>query len=225
MGLARTVKNCIPSPGWKPLLGAFLFQCLAFSGTRLLNAGWYHWDMTTALDRATPFLPWTVAVYAAAFLFWTVNYNLIVSQGGLHAWRFLAADILGKVICLVIFLAMPTANVRPEIPADAALGWGMRIIYALDTPDNLFPSIHCFNSWICWAGVRGRRNIPAGCRLFSLLFALAIALSTLTTKQHVIADVIGGFGMGELCWQLAGRTALARLYRRVWRMEEQEISS
>ena len=33
--------------------------------------------------------------------------------------------------------------------------------------------------------------------LFSLFFAICICISTLTTKQHVIVDVIGGVGIAE----------------------------
>lgn len=213
-----SVKKLIPSPGWKPLLFAFAFQCLVFSGTRLINTGWSHTDMTCALDGAVPFLPWTVSAYVGAYVFWAAGYNLAVWRTGEHARRFLAADILGKAVCLVCFLALPTAMTRPEIPEKAPLGWMLNIIYTLDAPDNLFPSIHCLDSWLCWASVRDQRNVPAWYRVLSLVFALAIAVSTLTTRQHVLADVMGGLALGELCWQLAGRTPIAGWYGRLWKM-------
>ena len=209
-------KKRIPPPGWKPLLLAFAFQCLVFSGTRLVNTGWAHADMTCPLDGAVPFLPWTVSVYVGAYVFWFFGYNLAALDGGERAWRFLTADLLGKAVCLGFFLALPTAMARPAVPDSAPLGWMLNVIYALDTPDNLFPSIHCLDSWLCWAAVRGRKNVPAAYRAFSLVMALAIAASTLTTRQHVIADAAAGFVLGEICWQLAGRTGLAARYRRIW---------
>ena len=218
MGPDRTLKKLIPSPGWKPLLFAFLFQCLVFSGTRLLNTGWAHVHMACALDGAVPYWPWTVSVYVGAYVFWFFGYNLAVSRGGEEAWRFLAADILGKAVCLVFFLALPTALDRPDVPRQAALGWMLNVIYVLDRPDNLFPSIHCLDSWLCWAAVRSRKDVPAWVRWLFLALALAIAASTLTTRQHVLADVAAGLALGELCWQAAGRTGLARRYRRLWKM-------
>lgn len=52
--------------------------------------------------------------------------------------------------------------------------------------------------------------------------ALAVFVSTLTTKQHVIADVIGGALLAEVTWQIAGRTHLGAWYgmileRRRWK--------
>ncbi len=211
-------KKRIPPPGWKPLLLAFAFQCLVFSGTRLVNTGWAHADMTCPLDGAVPYLPWTVSVYVGAYVFWFFGYNLAALDAGERAWRFLTADMLGKAVCLGFFLALPTAMARPAVPDSAPLGWMLRIIYALDTPDNLFPSIHCLDSWLCWAAVRDRHDVPGWVRWLFLALTLAIALSTLTTRQHVLADAVCGLALGELCWQIAGHTRLAGRYRRLWRM-------
>lgn len=207
----------IPAYGRWPLLLAAVSQCAVFWGAKAITAGWYHYDMTTALDRALPFLPWTSVIYVGAFLFWAVNYILVLRLGEESGFRLLAADLLGKAVCLAVFLLLPAANVRPEIPADAPLGWLLGLVYALDTPEALFPSMHCFSSWLCWTAVRGRRDIPAWYRVFSLIFALAVAVSTLTTRQHVLADAAAGLALGELSWQLAGRTGLAARYRRLWR--------
>ena len=214
MGLARTAEKCIPSYGRRPLLAALALNCSVYFLSRLIAGSWPHHTMASAWDGAVPFLPWTVGVYVAAYLFWAVNYVLAVRESQEGAWRFLAADGVGKLVCFALFLLWPTAAVRPEVPEGS---WLLGLIYALDAPDNLFPSIHCFNSWMCWAGVRGRRAVPAWYKAFSLVFALAIAVSTLTTRQHVLADVLAGFALAECCWQLAGRTALGRWYGRLWR--------
>ena len=211
MKLSRRSEKLIPSYGLWPFLFAVGLQFLVYFGTRLVAGDWPHMNMQTALDRAIPFLPWTVVLYVAAFLFWVTNYILAIRQGEEQAWRILAADLLGKLVCLAVFLLLPTTAPRPDIP-EAPFAWAMGIIYAADAPDNLFPSIHCFCSWLCWAGIRGRKNIPTGYRAFSLVMALAVGLSTLTTKQHVLADVAAGFALAEVCWQISGRTRLSAWY-------------
>ncbi len=216
MALPRPIDKLIPPYGRKPLAAALALQLAVYWGTKLIAGSWRHYDMTLALDRAVPLLPWTTVIYFGSYLFWVANYILAVRQDRDNAWRFLAADAAGKLICAAVFLLLPTTNVRPPVPAEDPCGWMLALLYRVDTPDDLFPSLHCFNSWLCWAGLRGRKTVPAGYRAFSLAFALAVGLSTLTTRQHVIADVAAGFALAELCWQLAGRTALARAYGRIW---------
>ena len=60
-----------------------------------------------------------------------------------------------------------------------------------------FIAIHCLTSWFCYIAVRKNKNIPKPYVWFSLLFAISVCISTLTTKQHVIVDVIGGVGLAE----------------------------
>lgn len=206
----------VPVYGRMPLLFALILQGAVYWGAKGVTAAWPHRDMTGALDGSVPFLPWTVVIYVLAYAFWAANYVLAVRQDEENGFRFLAADGLGKLACFALFLLLPTTNVRPEIPADAPLGGLLGLIYAIDAPDALFPSMHCFCSWLCWAGVREQKDIPAWYRGFSLVFALAIAASTMTTRQHVLADVLAGCALAELCWQVSGRTSLAAWYRRLW---------
>lgn len=88
----------------------------------------------------------------------------------------------------------------------------MRFLYQIDAADNLFPSIHCLVSWLCWIGVRRRLDLPAIYRHFSLAAAVAVCISTMTTRQHVLADVFGGVFLAEFCYFLAGRLLLSALY-------------
>jgi membrane-associated phospholipid phosphatase len=88
----------------------------------------------------------------------------------------------------------------------------MRFLYQVDSADNLFPSIHCLTSWMCYIGIRGRKNVPLGYRIFSCLMAVAVFLSTLTTKQHVLVDVAGGVLLAEICYWITGHTSLGEKY-------------
>ena len=89
----------------------------------------------------------------------------------------------------------------------------MRFLYRVDTADNLFPSIHCLTSWFCYIGIRGRKEIPKGYRIFSCLMAVAVFVSTLTTKQHVLYDVVSGMLLAELSYALTIKTGFAKKYQ------------
>ncbi len=183
------------------LAGALLFNQAAYNGARLFTGTWYHTDITSHVDDLIPLVPWTVVIYFGCYIFWGVNYCLCANQGKEERDRYFAADTLAKIIAFVIFMAFPTTNVRPEIAADQnVFNLLMRFLYWIDTPDNLFPSLHCLVSWLCWVGVRKRRDIPAIYRWFSLVAALAVCVSTLTTKQHVLIDVFSGVFLAEFCY-------------------------
>lgn len=188
---------------------------LTYYGSRLLMSGAPHYDLTAAWDRAIPFVPWTSVIYLGCYLFWIVNYVIGASRRDEEAWAFLAGEVLAKLICLLIFLLLPTTNVRPAVEGTSLFDALMRFIYAKDAPDNLFPSIHCLVSWYCVIAVRRNKAVPLWYRGLSVLLCLAVCLSTLTTKQHILIDVIGGVALAELSFRTAKETGLARGYGRV----------
>ena len=121
--------------------------------TQWMSRGWKHWNMETTLDRMIPVLPGFTVIYFLFFLFCTLNTIVIAHQGRKLAYRFLASDMLSRLICGFFFLVCPTTNVRP---ADLGTGLGsdlLRLLYDMDLPVNLFPSIHCLASWMCFVAV------------------------------------------------------------------------
>ena len=107
---------------------------------------------------------------------------------------------------------VPATNIRPEIIGDTVWDMLMKLLYSIDAADNLFPSIHCLVSWFCWIGVRKRRDIPVLYRYFSLAMAVAVCISTLTTRQHVIADVVSGVVLAEACYILSRHKKVCGYY-------------
>lgn len=188
-------------------LAALAWNELVFYGGRFLARGLAHMEMTTALDGSIPLLPWTVAIYFGCFVFWAACYLLYARRARAEALRFFAADFITKAVCLVFFIAMPTVMERPEVTGGGFWDAALRFLYRIDEPNNLFPSIHCAVSWLCWTGARGRGELPAWFRAAAFLMALAVSAATLTTKQHVIADVLSGIALAELSWYAAGRIA------------------
>ncbi len=194
------------------LIVALLWHELVYLGARWIARGWVHYDLTTGFDRKIPLVPWTIVIYFGCYAFWAVNYYLCAAQEPKERNRFFLADFLAKTVCFVLYLALPTTNVRPEIVGGGIFDHLMRFLYSVDAADNLFPSLHCLTSWLCWIGVRKRKNIPGWYRWESLTIAILVCISTLTTYQHVIADVIAGVLIAELCYYVAGRNRIQRLY-------------
>lgn len=193
-------------PKWAilPLLSIFFLNCLIYWGSGVLTAEKYHYDFTMELDRAVPLLPWFVWIYVLAFPFWAFNYILSARKGKDAFYRFVATDLTVHVTCFVLFLLVPTTNVRPEITGNSLSEELLKLIYLLDggkNPSNLFPSIHCYVSWLCWRGLKDSEKIPKWYRNFSLVFAILIIISTQVLKQHYLVDAVAGIVLVEGAWR------------------------
>lgn len=210
--VVATVKKRLCLEGLVALAVTVIWNESVYLGTKVITKDWYHFDMTLPVDDLVPFLPWTVSIYFGCFVVWGINYFLCALQEKETRDRFFLGDVLAKVGCLIGFLLLPSTNVRPEITEPGLWGFVMEFLYQIDSAENLFPSIHCLVSWMCWIGVRKDPHVPKAYRWFSLLMAVAVCISTLTTRQHVIVDVIGGVFLAEFCYWLAGRGNLSVRY-------------
>ena len=185
------------------LAGAFFINAAVYIGGRLISQNFRHFCLVTSWDLKIPLLPWTVLIYLGCYLFWVVNYCISVKYDKENGYRFFGAHCIGEAVCFLCFVFFPTSMVRPEIEGTTIFDWLLRLTYSCDTADNLFPSLHCFVSWLCWIGVRGKKEIPKWYQMVSLLIAVSVCISTLSVKQHVIADVPAGILLAELSYFLS----------------------
>ncbi|WP_297430201.1 phosphatase PAP2 family protein [Clostridium sp.] len=213
MRVVEKIHKYIPEYAIKPLTLCVAFNFTVYSGARLLNKHSIFHNLTSYYDDRIPVVPIFTLIYFGSYLFWIANYILISNIDKDHCYRFLIADLLGKLICGIIYLKFPTTNIRPDITTLGIFPDMLRFLYDIDAADNLFPSIHCLVSWYCFAGLRNCKSIPVWYRYFSLFMAVMICISTLTTKQHVIIDVFGGIMLAELTWQLSLHMQLYKTFK------------
>lgn len=202
----KTIGKVIPKYGFFSVIFCFVFNSLIYTGTQIIMSKAKHFDLTTAADNAIPFVPEWCIIYLGCFLFWAVNYIMITRQEKEDWYKFATGDYMSRIICGVFFVLLPTTNIRPEIAGNSFPELLVKFVYSMDAPTNLFPSIHCLVSWMCFIGVRGRKYVPKWYRIFSCLFAIAVFASTLFTKQHYIIDVIAGVIIAEICYYIGCHT-------------------
>ena len=209
----RTLRKIIPTYAILPLTLTGLMNLLAYQGAKLIQlfTGYADaLDMTTAFDRATPFQPAWVLVYIGTFIFWIYQNTTVARESPKLAYRLAAADFVAKLICLVFFVVLPTTNFRPEVEGSGFIPFVMRFIYWIDTPTNLFPSIHCFVAWLGTRYIYECRSLRhrALTGVLCTIGTLLVFASTLFTKQHVLLDVISGIAVAEIGWLVARFTKL-----------------
>ena len=189
-----------------------LVNRLVFPLARLFTAGAEHGNLSLPADALIPFLPWMIVIYVGVFAWWVYVIWLISGFERREADRFFTANLLVYGISFLVFVFFPTEIQRPELSGNSVWVFFVGLLYRFDSPDNLFPSIHCALGWLFWIGIRGRKEVPFGIRLAGFLLGIAVCISTVTIRQHVLADVFGGIVLSEICWLLAAIPALRRRY-------------
>lgn len=195
----------IPKYAIKPLALALLVNSCVYMGIAQLRRFLTFSSLETPLDTALPFLAPFVLFYVLAFVQWGLNYLLIARDSKELCYRFAFGNIIAKLICLFFFVFLPTTLARPEVTGTDLCSRLVRLIYTFDPPVNLFPSIHCLESWCC---IRASFLLKKSNRTYqtaTLIMSLGVFVSTLFIKQHVIADVFGGIVVFEAGFRLAGR--------------------
>lgn len=207
-----------------PLVIALIFNTIAYNGTRIITTSKYHYDITSPIDNLIPVIPATIIIYLGCYLYWLVNYVIGAGQEDDEAYKFLSADLFAKLICMVIFIAFPTTNTRPVLEDEGFFTEALKMLYQIDAADNLFPSIHCLTSWFCLIAVRKNPNVKTVYKIISVIITVAICVSTLTTRQHVIVDVAGGIALAEFSYLIVDKIGFTRIYQRSMKYIEQRIS-
>ena len=164
------------------------FQTVLYFGSEFFQSKIH--DVKRPVDDKIPFLPWTVLPYC----FWfplIVFYPLVVFRTDPYSYcSYLMTMVMEIMISVVCYLIYPTSFQRPVPPNDF---WGnfMKFIYHGSYRGlNCVPSLHCSSCFlvICVSSTCVGMNLWI--RIFTILIAVMIVLSTLTTKQHTLIDVL-----------------------------------
>ena len=149
--------------------------------------------LMTRLDRAIPLLPWTAwfyePFYVAIFFIGVVGFRS----------RYVYDRTLVCVVFNIVVAGLGHAFVRAEYPRpvlpvpppDLSTAF-LAFVYRIDPAGNVFPSLHVAHTFMISFLISLDRP-----RLGRILvwMSVALAISTLTTKQHFIADVAAGLAM------------------------------
>ncbi len=160
-----------------------------------------------SIDRAIPFLVWTVIPY---FLLIGGMYLPVFLRSREVLHESLLALTVAVLVNYTIFLFFPTVIDRPPVPGGDSLADVLyRWLIGIDSPANCFPSGHITVPAIgCWYIARQRLRWRW---VIAFVYAL-LAVSVLTTKQHYAIDIAGGLLTAGLGIWVAARWRASRTY-------------
>lgn len=182
---------------------------------------WFSWlekDVTkyqlihVALDDYIPFCEVFIVPYLLWFVYVAAVVVLIMLKDKQEYYKSCAFLMTGMTIFLIISTLWPNGHdLRPAVlPRDNVFSDLVAMLWRADTPTNLWPSIHVYNSMgahfaVAHSSVFTHRK---GLKMASLVLAVSIILSTMLLKQHSVFDVVTGLFMGGIMYVL--------VYRRDW---------
>ena len=159
-----------------------------------------------------PYFLWFVYIAASCvFMLLKANNQEFIS--------FALSLIIGMSVCMIICMIYPNGlTLRPESTSDTILGKMVASLYKTDTPTNVFPSIHVFNSIGCAIALikskKFKDNKPM--HIFAIISAVLITLSTMFIKQHSCMDAVAAAVIAYILYQLIYKREHPRLRQFVY---------
>lgn len=158
------------------------------------------------LDNYIPFVEYFVVPYLLWFAYVSVPlvyFFLHDKEDFKNMCMFL---FTGMTIFLIISTVYPNGSyIRPIVfPRDNVFTDLVKMIYASDTPTNLFPSIHVYNSVGTHLALKYSKAFSKNRFLLhaSRVLCILIILSTMFIKQHSLFDVLTGLILSFFMWLL-----------------------
>lgn len=151
---------------------------------------------STALDELIPFMPMTTWVYLSLFFLMPIAPALMVRRRSLH--QYTVSVLITVVVANGLFFAIPTYVEQPE--SEAMLFAALK---SVDGVRNAAPSLHAamaLLSMLAFEWAQPRPGRPAVWRCLIWVWGSAIIVTTLTTKQHRLLDVMAGSALAVMAW-------------------------
>jgi len=138
-------------------------------------------------EKHIPFLPWTIIPYMTSGLFFCSIFFFCNAKEQLKVLtqRMLFVTIIAG-ICFLLF-PLKFSLQRPEVN-NSIFGYSFQFLTTFDSPFNQAPSLHIVYAFIFWSVFRNLKKW----RIFLMIWLVAIGISTLTTYQHHLIDVVTG---------------------------------
>lgn len=217
-GKMEKIYKILPKYAFLPIIISVTFNMLAYFGTRPFTNKLYHYDLSIPLDHQLPMIPFFMIPYALAYVTWIVGFIVICRESKQLCYMVMTAEQIAKLICVTFFIFLPTEMVRPEVVGNGFSEWLTRMVYTMDEPNNLFPSIHCLLNWMVFRGAMKCKKVGNVYRTVMFLSAILIFVTVLLTKQHLFVDIFAGIAVVEIGLYASKKFQLYRVYYAIERL-------
>lgn len=157
-----------------------------------------------SMDDKIPFCEFFIVPYLLWFGYVSVVVLYFFFRDKQDYYRTCVFLFTGMTVFLIVSTLWPNGHhLRPAaVPGDNVFSALVSMLYKTDTPTNLWPSIHVYNSLGAHLAIfkndtlRKKPLIHIG----SLVLCVSIILSTMFLKQHSVFDVLTAFIMAAIMY-------------------------
>ena len=150
--------------------------------------------MHCALDDDIPFCAWFIFPYLSWFLYMAIPGIWFYLHEKPVFEKYVLTLECGWFVCMFINTVYPNGQLlRPASYPDNIAGTLVRLIQSMDTPTNVFPSMHIVGALgVAVAFFKSEKlRKKTGLQIFSVLLCTSICMATMFLKQHSAVDVMG----------------------------------
>lgn len=171
----------------------FVFYMITFAYIEKRDV--HHYIIHTTLDDKIPFCEYFIIPYLLWFVFVavTITYMIFFHQTWKEYYQLMITLVIGMTTFLIVSLIFPNGqDLRPVLSGDSIFIEAVRFIYHSDTPTNVLPSIHVFNSLACCMAIlkNQRKKYKKTTDCLTIVLTILIIMSTMFLKQHSVVDVM-----------------------------------
>lgn len=161
-----------------------------------------------AVDDWIPFCEYFIVPYTLWFFYIaaTVLFFAFFNKNVKEYWQLVLSLGIGMTLFLLISWLYPNGqDLRPVVfERENVFVDLVRQLYRVDTPTNIFPSIHVFNSVAVFIAIDKCRALQKYrvLRKSALVLSILIVLSTMFLKQHSVFDVMCALALNAAVYTL-----------------------
>ena len=214
--MINKIMRIIPKYAIIPLLVCVICNLTVYIVPKfIVDPSCYHSLAIPGVDAEIPFITFFGIPYVIAFAQWTVGFIVIARESKERCLKLVVTDTIAKLTCMVFFILYPTAIELPEVNGNGLGATIIRIVYFFDTPTNLFPSIHCLESWICVRMTLPLPRVPEWYKHAMFIVSIFVFASVVLIKQHYVVDIFAGILLFEIVYFIVNKARLHRLGARM----------
>jgi membrane-associated phospholipid phosphatase len=149
---------------------------------------------STFIDEYFPFNEYFVIFYISWYVYILLGFTYFIFQNDYEFKRCCFYMFFGMFMTLIFYYLFPNGqDLRVNLDNNNFCQFIINIIYTIDTPTNVCPSLHVYNSIMMYISLYKSSIFQKYNKLKYLLLILVIliCLSTLFIKQHTFIDIVG----------------------------------